>query len=348
MLSPLITVLILWGVWSGFWFFLSSTAQTAAHDWRAKAAGKGISLTCAKENWGGYPFRVEVSCIQPRFVNKKNGKETVARAGAVTALAQAYKPWHVILQITPPLNFEFPVAKRENTRLVVSASHDPGLASIRIDDKLKPQISILLENIMGDADVEVGDTDFPAGKFAMASANIHFRQEERESSHPLVLGIAATLEAVSFDGAVRDPINGGPVALDKVTFNGSLSGLPDRPSGTLQTLLRTLAANQGNLRIHRLNAEKAPVIAETSGDVAVDPDGRLQGKIKAKVQRLDHVIDQMEKTGQLTKNDAKVSRGIIKIMAGDNPNGEIVSDFRLKKGKLYFGPFKLLKVPPLF
>ena len=178
MLSPLITVLVLWGAWSGFWFFLSATAQEKAADWREAAAKRGVTVTCAKEDWGGYPFRIEIRCAQLRYLKKRQDRETEIRAGSVTAVAQVYKPWHIILELAPPLEIALPANRANAARLHLSAQHDPGLASIRLDDNYKPQVSVLLKTLRGDAEIKAGDTEFDAGKFEAESLNIHFRFED--------------------------------------------------------------------------------------------------------------------------------------------------------------------------
>ena len=348
MLSPLITVLVLWGVWSGVWMFMSTTAQNMAADWREKAAKRGLSVACAEEDWGGYPFRIEIRCKKLKLLRTRQGRDTEIRSGSVTAVAQVYKPWHIILELAPPLNLSLPASRADATKLLVSAEHAPGLASIRLDDNYKPQVSLLLTELRGDAEMKTGEAEFPAGKFEAESLNAHFRFEDASTPERPVAGIAATLETLTFDGPVRDPIDAGPIKFDRLSFDGILSGLPGKPAPTLTDLLRRLAGNKANLQIRRLDAVRAPVVLQTSGDVSLDTEGLLNGKVNASVQRLDHVIDRLAEVGRLSKNDAKVSKGLFKIMSEDRPNGEIVSDFTLKKSKLYFGPFKLIKLPPLF
>ncbi|MEM8688893.1 MAG: DUF2125 domain-containing protein, partial [Pseudomonadota bacterium] len=72
------------------------------------------------------------------------------------------------------------------------------------------------------------------------------------------------------------------------------------------------------------------------------------GKVKTAVLNLDKAIDKMVSAGRLSENDARISKGLFKMLSGNNPNGEVVTDFRIKNGKLYFGPFRLLKLAPLF
>ena len=106
MLTPLFVVLLLWGAWSAAWFFISETAQEKFADWRKKSAAKGLSLICSEETWGGYPFRIEVNC-KGFMLQKENKKSRLAVAFQdVHAVAQAYKPWHIIFKLNAPLNLE--------------------------------------------------------------------------------------------------------------------------------------------------------------------------------------------------------------------------------------------------
>ena len=73
MAVPLITVLVLWGAWSVGWYMISQIAQDKFAQWREKSGAKGLTLVCAEETWGGYPFRIEVGC-KGFSLKKKNKK----------------------------------------------------------------------------------------------------------------------------------------------------------------------------------------------------------------------------------------------------------------------------------
>ena len=162
------------------------------------------------------------------------------------------------------------------------------------------------------------------------------------------MGIAATADQFTYDGPLRDPIDAGPIKLDAITFNGVINGLPSKWPKNLEAAMRSWANNKGTVNIRQLDISKKPVLAKTKGEISSDPKGLLHGTVRATVFNLNHVIDQLANLGRLSENDAKVSKGLFKILSGDKPDGEIVTDLRLKKGKVYFGPFKLLKLKPIF
>ncbi len=345
MLSPLFTVIFLFASWSAIWFFVFTTAQSYSTEWRQKAAKKGLTITCDDENWGGYPFRIEVTCDGLKVSRKSGGKVTAASLGKAHLVAQAYKPWHIILEFEQPLNLQLPAGDKNSLRL--QAEHAPGLASIVIGEKFRPEISLLLEGMTGSLQHQAGAASFPVGTFTAKSLNVHGRQEQQSTPSRTAIGIAATAEAFKFDGTVRDPIDSGPIKLDAMAFNGTFEGLPVKWPKGFKQILRAWAANNGSVRIRQLDVRKEKVEAQTSGKITSDKLGILNGKIKAKVFNLDHVLDQLADKGTLSANDAKVAKGMFKILSGNSPNGEIKTDFLLKNSKLYFGPFKLLKFDPL-
>src|SRR5207237_674122 len=59
---PLALVIVLAGLWSAFWFYAASTAETQITRWREREASFGRVQTCASQSVAGYPFRIEVRC----------------------------------------------------------------------------------------------------------------------------------------------------------------------------------------------------------------------------------------------------------------------------------------------
>lgn len=348
MLTPLFVVLLLWGAWSGAWYFVSETAQGKFAEWREKSAKKGLTLTCKEENWGGYPFRIEVTC-KDFVLQKKNKKSRLSVAFQdVHAVAQAYKPWHIIFKLTAPLNMELSRGSGDTTTTLIKAKHEPSLASVVLKDRINPEISILFENITGSITDQAGGANFALGDFEVKKLNLHGRIEREVKEGQADYAVAATAEALEYDGPLRDPADGGPIKLDTLTFNGIAERLPLPLAANLQKTLRIWAANEGRLKINQLELKQEALTARSNGFVTASQEGQLSGKVKTAVLNLDKTIDKMVTAGRLSANDARVSKGLFKILSGNSPNGEVVTDFRIKNGKLYFGPFRLLKLAPLF
>ncbi|NNF76749.1 MAG: DUF2125 domain-containing protein [Rhizobiales bacterium] len=348
MLLPLLTVLVLWGAWSVGWFMISQIAQDKFAQWRDKSAAKGLSLVCAKESWGGYPFRIEVGC--DGFVLKKKNKKSrlAVEFKSVDAVAQAYKPWHIILKLTAPLKLELSRGEGSETTTLIKADHQPSLASVVLKDRINPEVSILFEKITGSITDQAGGANFSLGDFQIEKLNLHGRIERELKEGQADYAVAATADTLHYDGPLRDPADGGPIKLDALSFNGIAERLPMPLAANLQKTLRIWVANEGRLKINQLEIKQQAITARSNGFVTASQEGQLSGKVKTSVLNLDKAIDKMVTAGRLTANDAKISKGLFKMLSGNNPNGEVITDFRIKNGKLYFGPFKLLKLAPIF
>ena len=85
--------------WSVAWFVIRQRTADGLDAWLASEAGMGRQWTCADRAVGGYPFRIEVSC---GTLSVRRG-EAVASLGRLLAIAQVYRPRHVIAEVGGPL-----------------------------------------------------------------------------------------------------------------------------------------------------------------------------------------------------------------------------------------------------
>jgi hypothetical protein len=99
MLIPLCAVLALALAWSIYWFTAISIAKQRFADERAKLAGQGLSLSCASEGWGGFPFHFEFSCAEPVVAFRDTAE---LRSAKLLLVALAYAPWQVAALIDGP------------------------------------------------------------------------------------------------------------------------------------------------------------------------------------------------------------------------------------------------------
>src|SRR5690348_755451 len=105
MLLPMLAVLALAIVWSGYWVLAISSGKRIAAAKRAELQQQGLSLACREETWGGYPFRFEFHCEAPVLVLARGVKVASSSMRAVT---MAYNPWHVLILIAGPTTLDMP------------------------------------------------------------------------------------------------------------------------------------------------------------------------------------------------------------------------------------------------
>ena len=66
-LLPLALVVALALGWSAFWLYAQARARTALTAWTKHEAAAGRILSCGTQDFGGFPFRFELTCGMPEL-----------------------------------------------------------------------------------------------------------------------------------------------------------------------------------------------------------------------------------------------------------------------------------------
>jgi hypothetical protein len=75
MFYPLAGMILLGVIWCGYWFIAFSGAKELIQAKRLEFVNHGLDLACARESWGGFPFRFEFQCETAKL-QVSHGSET--------------------------------------------------------------------------------------------------------------------------------------------------------------------------------------------------------------------------------------------------------------------------------
>ncbi len=106
MFYPLAGMILLSIVWCGYWFIAFSGAKELIQAKRLEFADRGMALACARESWGGFPFRFEFQCDIASLQLTHNDETRKIESTKILAIAQAYNPLHVILLVDGPTSID--------------------------------------------------------------------------------------------------------------------------------------------------------------------------------------------------------------------------------------------------
>lgn len=106
MFYPLAGIILLSLVWCGYWFFAFTGAKELIQAKRVEFAGRGMELACARESWGGFPFRFEFQCDIASLQLIYNDEMHKIQSTKILAVAQAYNPLHIILLVDGPTSID--------------------------------------------------------------------------------------------------------------------------------------------------------------------------------------------------------------------------------------------------
>jgi hypothetical protein len=98
-----------------------------------------------------------------------------------------------------------------------------------------------------------------------------------------------------------------------------------------------------SLRIDKLALNRQQMAVHATGRVSLDASRRLDGRLKASVDRLDMVLADLSRAGLVSTSDDAAS-----LLDGLRVKDRRVNlELRLDHGRIYLGPFKLGELPPL-
>jgi hypothetical protein len=350
--------------------------------WRSREANAGRIYGCENAQFGGYPFRIEVTCADPSVDDRATALSI--RAQHLAAVAQVWDPTLVIGEIESPVT----IAPLGGTP-TASINWMLGQASLRGVPGAPERLSIVIERPKLESVPVSG-----SGPLVEAShAEFHARfAPESTPGHPVVdLAVDfASLRSPSLGKLVTTPTDAQVVAV--------LRGAHDITPKPLGQWLREIQAANGRLDVTTARFQQGDLIISAAGALTLTPNGTLNGNLALTVVNvdklvpllgIDRAIAQAVPPNTLALVDRMVP-GLGNVLRGNGGNARTASGaadaggnggaganggtpniaiaaaalggqrteleghsalkvtLRLDNGNVFLGPLKVAQVPPLF
>jgi hypothetical protein len=378
---PTVILVLLGVIWSGFWYWSTTTAEATMTAWRSREAEAGRIYGCASTDFGGYPFRIEVACAEPSVDDRATALSV--RARNLAAVAQVWDPTLVIGEIAGPMTVAplggSPTATIDWTLAQASLRGVPGAPerlSIVVD---KPSLASVP----------------PAGALAGAEhMEFHGRfAAESTPGHP-VLDLGFDLRNATAPALVAALGTFGPLASASTDLSlvAVLRGASDLAPKPLGQRLREIQAANGRLDITDARLQQGDLIATATGALGLTARGTLTGDLRLTVVNLtklipllgiDRAVAQAVPQDTLNRFAPSLDRlmpGLGNVLRGGNGTGGNASSndakanvntalgtavlggqqtelegqraitlaLRFDDGTAFLGPLKLGQIPPLY
>lgn len=124
MFYPLAGMILLSLIWCGYWFIAFSGAKELIQAKRLEFEGQGMELACARESWGGFPFRFEFQCETAKLQFIHDTQTYNVQITKILAVAQAYNPLHVIFLVDGPTTIDQTTVIHERALISVTIGLD--------------------------------------------------------------------------------------------------------------------------------------------------------------------------------------------------------------------------------
>jgi hypothetical protein len=370
---PVAVLVALAVVWCGLWYYAAGVANRTLAGWIASEAAAGRVYTCGSEGIGGFPFSIQVRCVQAAATIKNAQAPFDLAAKDITFTAQVYRPTVLVGDVVGPVTVAAPgqapslVANWSSARMRVDGlPPNPEAISINVE---RPHLD---RGGAGGAASGSGAALFVADNAALDARIVSGTIQD----HPV---IDFTLHFAAAAAPTVHPLLAEPLRGDVEVVVRGFKDLEQKP---LTQRLRELQADGGSIELKTLRLQRADAIVVGSGKVTVNANGRLDGMLQVAVYGLDAIVPQLgidrvieQRLDELT-GPGQVQQGLSaldRLMPGlsgivrQGANASLVDDvkkmgqpteidskpavalpLRFTDGTVYLGLLRIGDVPPLF
>jgi hypothetical protein len=329
-----VLLLLVAAAWSAAWFAIRERATEAIDRGLALEARAGRHWTCADRRIGGYPFRIELSCAD---LTLRRGPVT-ASLGPLLAVAQVYRPGHVIAELRGPLRVT-------DGTLIVDGSWRLLETSVRASPGGLQRISLVAEA------PQVRITGAGSQEIALSSESLEAHLRPNPSRGETEAAYDAAIVARQARLPVMDLLVGGAEPTDIQIDLTATQAEGFRGKPVVEELERWRAAD-GRLDILQLALAKGARRVQAKGDLRLDALHRPAGQLQVAAAGLDGLL------ANLTGGGA--AGGILGALLGQAPAPQAAEGggrglsplppLRIENGRLMLGPFVVpsVRVPALY
>ena len=328
-----VLVLVIAAAWAAFWKYAEGAARDNLAGWKAREAEAGRVYDCGAQTTGGFPFRFEIVCDGASAMIRGVASPVEIKTSDIHIATQVYQPNLLITEVTGPLTIGEP-----GQPPLFTADWKLAQSSVRGTPREPQRVSVVIDA------PTVKQAGAAAPLFAADRLEFHARiLEGSAQANPVIEVVARTVKAST---PIAGPAAATPVSLEVDAVLRGLGSLKPEP---LPQRLREFAQAGGKIEVKRIRLERGNTLAVGSGDLTVNSQGRLEGRLNTTVAGAEALINDIAAANQRRLGfSISIGSG---LLGGDRKldgRPAISLPLRIGDGLIYFGPLKLGEIPPLF
>ncbi len=349
---PLVLVLVLAALWSLYWVIAASKAQEFIDQALAREKANGLTVTCAKRRIRGYPFKFLLNCSGLKVVQETPTRLTTLTASRFAAAVMAYNFNHMIAELDGPYEVTRSRKRDQNATVVETRKLFSGTAktlksSIVLKNQVLKQTTVVLRGLTGTF-VDYSNQSRPQEiATTLSEAILHVRSTGDVSKAAGPYDAGGVVNNLNFNGGMANLQSDEGTRFDNFVVRMNISNAPYKLRGKPLDWLKAWKANNGQAKITELAASSGAVKMKGTGNFDLDNLGRAQGILKAQMTGLDSLVKNLVSAGRIREKDADLGLAAINLL-GNAGGGSVKVAIKAQKGNVYFGPFKIAILKPLF
>ncbi|MCK0197875.1 DUF2125 domain-containing protein [Ancylobacter sp. 6x-1] len=332
-IAPVALLLLAAAGWTVMWFYAAHRAQAEIDAWIVREAAQGRQWSCGERSFGGFPFRFELICAEPKLVLENTGTPgagwtvTARRAHAV---AQVWDPQHIIAEFEGPSS----------------------LTEASTGRKLDANWSLLQTSAVGSegrpdrVSVSVNNYTLSQGGSALFAAR-HLEVHARH--HPGDAGPTLDLAAGMEGGTGPESLAPGQPPVDG-ELQATITQTPEFRSMPPADRLRLWQQAGGRLKLVVGKLSTADSVLMARGDLGVDERLRPVGEVQLTVAGSDKLVAALTGAGLVPPILTGILPAVLSAGAPTEVDGKKGSSFTftLRDGRVFMGFIPLGKIGPLY
>ena len=329
---PLILLALVIAGWSGFWVFAKSKTGEVMDAWIAREERLGRQWSCPDRDIGGFPFRIDVSCVNPTFVSKIAGRQGTGSLAGLAVTARALDPKQIIAVFASPLK----VAAETGETVEISFAN--ARASYRGTPNAVDEMSLEVEKPV----VMLSANGIQPQKIAADKTEFHLR---RAPGADPATDIALTSSGVQSDllnAIVAEP---SPGQLD---LRATVTRFAPAPPKDWRETLEAWRRADGEAKFERLNLTKGPIVLNLTGNVRLDDQRRPEGEISGTAAGATQLL----RAFGLDLGGGGAAGLLGAILGGGKPQSgaqkALPFSLRMDQGRMFIGPIPGPRLRPLY
>ena len=318
--------------WSAFWFLAKGMVGSGVDKVITEAAQRGDVWICANRSISGYPFRLVVRCSDVTLTRTSTAGIVSLSTGPLIAIGQPHTPSHIIVQADGPLRAELADGRKLEARWELAE------ASQRLAGGQ-------LERLSFDVRKPVMTISGTGGTTTLSSAALegHVRRSTARPAEDMASDLFVKVRQLAsgdLDALLGDA---NPSDVD-VQITGNRLDLLSH--GITATTLEAWRISGGKLDLTRLALKKGIKQIEARGELQLDDQRRISGRIEPSVANIDQFAGIRLRGGAMDLASALSGRAQPSNQDGLKPLPAI----DLRGGRVSLGPVRLPLAPlqPLY
>ena len=327
--APFAAFVVLVAVYSGYWFYLSTSLEATIHRLQSQWREAGVEIEYGELSVGGYPYRLEVIATDVKAVSRTAGVAWSWGMPVVRAVAHPWKLSHWVAVFEAPGEINLNWVTHQEIRLKVGRSRmSVNLGSEEFPDR----VSLDLRDLRAQPRAGAGHVD-------ISHFEIHVRR---------AVSISPNVDIVFFiEDLVFGQANGYIFGRDLQELSAEISLKGNLPSTRTRAALDEWSETGGLVEMHKLQMRWGDLDLQLDGTFAIDGQYRPIGAASAAIKGYPALLQELGRKGLISEPTA-FAAGLAFDLLAERSSGDAQGLLRvpitIQDGTLSLGVIPLLEV----